>query len=122
MQSSRIVLAVIMTAAGVYHFVNPQVYVSIMPKYLPWHLALVYLSGFLEILFGVGLLTGFSSLAAWGLMALLVAVFPANLNMALHPELAPQISSVFLWVRLPLQAALIWWAWQFTNSGSIGRL
>jgi uncharacterized membrane protein len=115
MQASRILLAVIMAAAGVYHFVNPQIYVSIMPKYLPWHLGLVYISGFLEILFGAGLLTRFSSLAAWGLIALFVAVFPANLNMALHPELAPQISSVLLWFRLPLQAVLIWWAWQFTK-------
>ena len=114
MQNSRYLLAVIMVAAGVYHFVNPQVYVSIMPKYLPWHLALVYISGVLEILFGAGLLTGYSSLAAWGLIALLIAVFPANLNMALHPELAPQISSVLLWLRLPLQAVLIWWVLKFT--------
>jgi uncharacterized membrane protein len=115
MQASKILLAVIMIAAGVIHFVNPQIYVSIMPKYLPWHLGLVYASGFLEILFGVGLLTGFSSVAAWGLIALFVTVFPANLNMALHPELAPQIPSAFLWLRLPLQAVLIWWAWQFTK-------
>jgi uncharacterized membrane protein len=113
MQYSRFLLAAIMVGAGVYHFVNPQIYVSIMPKYLPWHLALVYMSGVLEILFGVGLLTRFSSFAAWGLMTLLVAVFPANLNMALHPELAPQIPSVLLWFRLPLQGVLIWWAWQF---------
>ena len=110
---SKFVLATIMVVAGVYHFVNPQVYVSIMPKYVPWHLALVYVSGLLEIIFGAGLLTGYSSLAAWGLVALLIAVFPANLNMALHPELAPQISSVLLWLRLPLQVVLIWWAWQF---------
>jgi uncharacterized membrane protein len=113
MQYSRVLLAIFMVAAGVYHFVNPQIYVSIMPKYLPWHLALVYVSGVLEILFGVGLLTRFSSFAAWGLMALLVGVFPANLNMAVHPELAPQIPRVLLWLRLPLQAVLIWWSWQF---------
>jgi uncharacterized membrane protein len=115
MQASRIALAVIMAAAGVIHFVNPQIYVAIMPKYLPWHLGLVYVSGVFEILFGIGLLTGFSSLAAWGLIALFLAVLPANLNMALHPELAPQIPSVLLWFRLPLQAVLIWWAWQFTK-------
>ena len=114
MSYSRYLLAVIMVAAGVYHFVNPQVYVSIMPKYLPWHLPLVYISGVLEILFGAGLLTGYSSFAAWGLIALLIAVFPANLNMTLHPELAPQISSVLLWLRLPLQAVLIWWVLKFT--------
>jgi uncharacterized membrane protein len=113
MQYSRVLLAIFMVAAGVYHFVNPQIYVSIMPKYLPWHLALVYVSGVLEILFGAGLLTRFSSFAAWGLMALLVGVFPANLNMAVHPELAPQIPRVLLWLRLPLQAVLIWWSWQF---------
>jgi uncharacterized membrane protein len=115
MQLSRVLLAVFMVVAGVVHFVNPRIYVSVMPKYLPWHLELVYISGFLEILFGIGLLTGFSSLAAWGLIALFVAVFPANLNMALHPELVPQVPSVLLWLRLPLQAVLIWWAWQFTK-------
>jgi uncharacterized membrane protein len=110
---SKFVLAAIMIAAGVYHFVNPQVYVHIMPKYLPWHLALVYVSGLLEIVFGAGLLTRFSSLAAWGLVVFLIAVFPANVNMALHLELTPQISSMLLWLRLPLQVVLICWAWQF---------
>jgi uncharacterized membrane protein len=112
MQTARFALAVIMVAAGAFHFVNPQIYVHIMPKYLLWHLALVYLSGALEILFGIGLLTPLSGYAAWGLIALLIAVFPANLNMALHPALTPQISSVLLWFRLPLQAVLIWWAWR----------
>jgi uncharacterized membrane protein len=113
MQTSKCILALFMFGAGVYHFVNPQVYMSIMPKYLPWHLALVLVSGLLEMLFGLGLFSPFSSLAAWGLMVLLVGVFPANLNMALHPELTPQIPRVLLWLRLPLQAVLIWWAWQF---------
>ncbi len=112
MQNPKFVLAFIMVVAGVYHFVNPQVYLQIMPKYLPWHLALVLISGLLEIVFGLGLLTKFSREAAWGLIALLIAVFPANVNMALHPELTPQISSLLLWLRLPLQVVLIWWAWK----------
>lgn len=112
----RWLLGVFFIIAGINHFVNPGFYVRIMPPYLPWHLELVYISGVFEILLG-GLLIvpRFSRVAAWGLIALLIAIFPANLHMAMHPELYPNIPTVALWIRLPLQLVLIAWAYWFTR-------
>ena len=82
-----------------------------MPPYLPWHFFLVEVSGVCEIALGLLLLVPLCTRwAAWGLIALLVAVFPANLHMAVHPELYPEIPAAALWARLPLQAVLIAWA------------
>ena len=103
-------------AAGVNHFLNTPFYVGIMPPYLPWPVALVYLSGVAEIgLGGLLLVERWSRLAAWGLIALLIAVFPANVHMALHPELYPWASSLGLWLRLSLQGALIAWAYWYSR-------
>ncbi len=102
--------------AGMNHFRVPDFYVAIMPPYLPWHLELVYLSGVFETLLGVLLLIPQTTvLAAWGLIALLIAVFPANIQMALHPEEYSRFSPVVLWLRLPLQAIFIAWAWWLTR-------
>lgn len=102
--------------AGINHFVKTDFYVAIMPPYLPWHLELVYLSGVLEVLLGAMLLVPkFTVLAAWGLIALLIAVFPANVHMAMHPELYPSIPAIALWLRLPLQGVLVAWAYWFTR-------
>nr|WP_264308563.1 DoxX family protein [Nodosilinea nodulosa] len=102
--------------AGTNHFLNSPFYVSMMPPYLPWHSFLVALSGVFEILLGaLLLLPRYSQLAAWGLIALLIAVFPANVHMATHGELFPAISPVLLWVRLPLQGVLIAWAYWHTR-------
>ncbi len=109
-------LGVLFVAAGTLHFVKPDFYVRIMPPYLPWHYELVLISGAFEILGGIGLLVPrLTVAAAWGLIALLVAVFPANLHMALHPDQYPDIPPAALWVRLPLQAVLIAWAYWFTR-------
>ncbi|MGB7922237.1 MAG: DoxX family membrane protein [Pyrinomonadaceae bacterium] len=103
--------------AGLYHFINPDYYVKIMPPYLPWHLFLVYLSGFFEVVLGIMLLVKkLVRVAAWGMIALLVAVFPANIHMAANPELYPEINPLALWVRLPLQAVLAAWAFWYTRS------
>ena len=93
----RIVLTwlfgLLFAAAGLNHFVNTDFYVGIMPPQLPWHRELVYISGAIEVLLGVLLLMPrYRRIAAWGLVALLVAVFPANLHMALHPDLFPAFS------------------------------
>ncbi len=105
-----------MVAAGINHFRNPTFYVRMMPDYLPWHEALVAFSGVAEILVGALLLVPrFSRLGAWALIALLLAVFPANVNMALHPEQFPTMSPTALWIRLPIQAVLILWAWWYTR-------
>jgi uncharacterized membrane protein len=105
--------------AGVMHFVAPDPYVGIMPAYLPWHLELVYLSGVAEILCGVGVLIPRTRvLAAWATIALLIAVFPANLNVAIHDLPmgdATEGAGILNWVRLPLQLVLIAWAWWYTR-------
>jgi len=112
-------MAILFVLAGINHFVNPEFYVKIMPPYLPWHLELVYVSGVFEVLLGVLLpIRKWTNLAAWGLIALLIAVFPANLHMALNSEHYPTISPVALWLRLPLQGVLIAWAYWFTGKAS----
>jgi uncharacterized membrane protein len=89
---------------------------NIMPPYLPWHTALVYLSGVIEMVLGVMLLfRRVERLAAWGMIALIVAVTPANIQMAIHPELYPDYSPTTLWVRLALQSVLIAWAYWYTR-------
>ena len=109
-------LCVVFVLAGLNHFINPALYLKIMPPYLPWHLFLVYLSGFFEMALGVLLLIpALTRVAAWGLVALLVAVFPANIHMALNPQLYPDISPLALWLRLPLQAVFIAWAYWYTR-------
>ncbi len=100
--------------AGCLHFLFPAQYAKIIPPVLPWPLALVYISGFCEAALGALMFTRFAPLAAWGLIALLVAVFPANVYMALHPELFPKVSAVALWWRLPFQAVFIAWAYWYT--------
>ncbi len=102
--------------AGINHFANSAFYLRLMPPYLPWHLFLVNLSGLCEIGLGILLLIPkFTSLAGWGLIALLIAVFPANIHMAINPQLFPEFSPLLLWLRLPLQFGLIAWAYWYTK-------
>jgi uncharacterized membrane protein len=112
----RVVLALFFVAAGVNHFLNPVFYRRMMPAYVPFHVFFVQISGVAEIALGLLLLIPpLSAVAAWGLILLLIAVFPANLQMALHPETFPELRPAALWLRLPLQAVLIAWAYWFTN-------
>jgi uncharacterized membrane protein len=103
-------------AAGVYHFVNPKMYLRIMPTWLPAHLPLVYISGVCEIIAALLLIPESTRpLGAWLTIALLIAVFPANIQMLVnfHQKHHPG-----LWIaiaRLPLQLVLIWWAWTYTK-------
>jgi uncharacterized membrane protein len=101
-------------AAGCNHFLHAPFYVRIMPGYLPFPLALVYISGLVEGGLGALLLTRWQRPAAWGVIALLVAVFPANVQMALHPALYPEFAPALLWARLPFQSLLIAWAYAYT--------
>jgi uncharacterized membrane protein len=107
-------LAAAFIYVGVGHFTGPEFFVAIVPPYLPEPLLLVYASGVAEIAGGVGVLVPrLRRLAGWGLLALLVAVYPANIHMALHPELFPQMTPAALYGRLPFQflfAAWVWWA------------
>lgn len=112
----RVVLGLAFVAAGVLHFVRPDVYVSIMPPDLPWHDELVFLSGVAEVALGLLVLPARTApLAGWGLVALLVAVFPANVHMALNPERYPVIPPWVLVARLPFQAVLVWLAYRWTR-------
>ena len=112
----KYILAAAFILAGINHFLNPQFYLKMMPPVLPAHIFLIYLSGVFEILFGVLLLIPkFSRFAAWLIIALLIAVFPANIYMALNPQMFPDISPTVLYLRLPLQFVLIAWAFWFTR-------
>ncbi|MEO8435202.1 MAG: DoxX family membrane protein [Pyrinomonadaceae bacterium] len=111
----KYLLAAFFVLAGFNHFISPTFYLKIMPSYLPWHLLLVYLSGLFEIVLGILLLLrAFTHIAAWGLIALLIAVFPANIHMAVNHGLFPEYSGVVLWLRLPLQFALMALAYWYT--------
>jgi uncharacterized membrane protein len=110
------VLGASFVAVGALHFVWSDRFVRFVPPYLPWHYELVIISGVFEIAGGIGLLVPRLTVpAAWGLIALLVAVFPANVHMALHPDDFPQFPAPALWARLPFQGVLIAWAYWFTR-------
>lgn len=117
---ARGVLAIFMVCMGLAHLAAPAPFVRAMPPYLPWHLGLVYLSGVFEVVGGIGLLVPRVRVtAAWGLIALFVAVFPANVHMALHAEEA-SLAAWVLWARLPFQGVFIAWAWWFTRPDVVG--
>ena len=108
--------------AGVLHFILPELYVQIIPPFLPAALVLVYLSGIAEIAVGIGLLIPRTrQLAAWSTVALLVAIFPANIYMATHGVVIEGMpgggdpSELVRWGRLPLQGVLILWALWYTQ-------
>ena len=107
--------------AGISHFWNPEFFLAIMPPYLPAHLELVYISGIFEILGGLGLLLSRTRRAAGlGLLALLVAVFPANIHMALNPQVFIDAGTPLwgLYVRLPIQFLLMAWVFWVTRPRS----
>lgn len=113
---SRLVLALVFLVAGAAHFLRPQPFVRIVPPYLPEPLLLVYLSGAAEVAGGLGLLLPATRRwAAWGLVLLLIAVFPANIYMLQAHGAGVQVPLWALWLRLPLQLVLIAWAWQHTR-------
>ena len=113
-----ILLGFLFIAAGTNHFISPDFYLAIMPPYLPAHLELVYLSGFFEILGGVAVFfSPLRRLAGNGLIVLLIAVFPANLYMAMNAgNFADVAPSWALFFRLPLQLVLVWWTFCVTRN------
>lgn len=101
---------------GIDHFINPEFYLSIMPPAFPLHVEAVYISGFFEILGGISVLIApLRKIAGWGLVALLICVYPANIYMAITPEAFPEISIGLLYFRLPLQFLFIYWAYSATR-------
>ena len=109
----RWALGLTFLAAGVNHLAMPRTYEAILPDYLPAHRELVVVSGVVEAVGGLGMLSQRTSkLAGWWLIATLIAVFPANVHMALHPERYGRIPEAALWARLPGQALLVLWVWR----------
>jgi len=108
----RVLLAAFFIAGGIYHFWNPQPYLSMMPPWLPWPTTMNLIAGAAEIAGGAGvLIPALRRAAAWGLIALLVAVFPANLQVALHGWPGMHLATWVLWARLPFQIVFIAWVW-----------
>lgn len=106
--------------AGANHFLNPAFYEPIMPPYLPYHLALIYISGVAESMIGIFLIPKSTRrIAAWLLIILLIIIFPANIQMTINYW---KESNPDMWisiVRLPIQFILIWWAWVYTKKQSL---
>ena len=101
---------------GITHFTNADFFVAIMPPWIGWHLEIVYISGVFEILGAIGILI--PSLRQWagnGLILLVLCVTPANVHMWMNPELFPDVSAVFLNVRLVVQVLLLWLIWWCTR-------
>jgi uncharacterized membrane protein len=113
MTRARAVLGTTFLAAGALHFLRPRMYQSIMPGYLPAHRELVYASGVAEMAGGAGVLAGRTARPAglW-LIATLLAIFPANVEMAVHAERFKRFPPAALWGRLPVQGVLIYWVWR----------
>lgn len=108
------IMAFIYLFAGVMHFVLPNAFVKIVPKYLPARKSMVYISGIFEIIFGVGVL--FEQTRSWsalGLILLLIAVFPANVYMAQRYKQKGLKFTWLMYLRLPLQVVLIYWAYLY---------
>ncbi|MEQ9097829.1 MAG: DoxX family protein [Imperialibacter sp.] len=107
------VMAVLYVLAGVNHFVNPTFYLRIIPPVLKYKQLINSVSGGAEIVFGVLLLTPYRSTAAVAVIGLLIAVFPANVYHLMQKGAGMKVPIWGLWLRLPLQGLLIWWAWQY---------
>jgi uncharacterized membrane protein len=113
-RAARWLMVAFMIVSGIGHFAVTASYVAMVPAALPWPRLLVYVSGVAELAGGIGLLIpSLRRAAAIGIILLLVAVFPANINMAINHISPPgmQISPFALWARLPFQALFIAWAW-----------
>lgn len=122
MTGSQRALAAFFSFAGIMHFVIPRSYEATMPPYLPYHREAVIVSGIAELAGGLAVIPPATRrpFARWWLVALLVAVFPANVHMAVNPEQVrgldlERIPRWALWSRLPLQALMILWVWRATE-------
>ena len=104
-------------SVGISHFTDPNWFLQIVPPYLPYKLELVYISGFLEVILGIMLIIpSFRCYAGWGLIMLLIAVYPANIYLAQTNGAAMKTSSVVAWGRLPFQFLFIYLAFWHTQT------
>jgi len=109
----RILLGIFFVAAGANHFRAPGMYLGMIPAWLPAPSTLVEISGVAEIMGGIGVLVPATRLfSGWGLIALLIAIFPANLHVAMQGHMPGfDLSPFTLWLRLPFQLVFIGWTW-----------
>lgn len=108
------IMAAVYIVAGLLHFIKPKPYIRIMPKYIPYHKLMVYVSGFFEVVLGIALLFNvLQSYAALGLILLLIAVFPANIYMARRMYQKQSKNRWIAYGRLPLQIVLMFWAYTY---------
>ena len=126
MRGGRLLMGLLYTGAGTLHFLATRTYASIVPAYLPAHRDLVYISGAAEVLGGIGVLMPDTWIptrrpAAWGIILLLVAVFPANVTMITEHSRFPSVPLWAAWLRLPLQLPLMYWAWIYTRKDERAR-
>ena len=112
---SLYLMSVIYILAGLNHFRAPKIYLTIMPPYIPFPEFMVFMSGVIEVVLGAALLwPPTTSLAAWGIVALLIAILPPHIYMIQNRQNWSKIPAWALWLRMPLQGLLIFWAYSLT--------
>ncbi len=112
---SLYIMSAIYILAGLNHFRVPKIYLTIMPPYIPYPEFMVFISGVIEVILGAALLwPPTTSMAAWGIVALLMAILPPHIYMIQNQKNWSKIPIWALWLRLPMQAILIYWAYSFT--------
>ncbi|WP_179351759.1 DoxX family protein [Winogradskyella vidalii] len=110
------IMAAMYIVAGVIHFIKPKMYMRIMPKYLPSHKSLVYLSGVAEILLGIGLcIPKLKAISIYGIIAMLAVFLLVHFYMLSGKKAAAGIPKWILILRIPLQFGLMYWAWIYLN-------
>jgi uncharacterized membrane protein len=111
----RYAMAAFYIVAGVNHFVRPDFYLSLIPPYFPLHAELVVLTGVLEIVLGILVaIPRTAALAAWGIILMLIAFLPVHVHMLVNNHLYPEAPTSVLWLRFPIQALFILWAYWYT--------
>lgn len=107
-------MSAIYVVAGIFHFIKPKMYKSIIPRYLPYPMQLVYLSGIAEVALGVGVLfDATKNLALWGIILMLIAFFPVHVYMLADKKFHKKFPKWLLWLRLPMQFGLMYWAYSY---------
>lgn len=112
---SLYLMASLYLAAGINHFINPRLYMRIIPRVLPNPELINWASGLAEIILAIGLVIPATRIySAWGIIILLILVFPANIYHLTSSTPGVGLPTWILWLRLPMQGLLIWWAWVYT--------
>lgn len=114
---SLIIFVIFYVASGLNHFLNPQFYLRLMPSYIPFPTEIIYLSGVIEIVLGVGAgIPRFRARSAWAVIFMLISFMPVHIHMLIHPDLYPDVPEVGLWLRIVIQGVLIWWAYCYAKT------